>query len=100
MDYTTQPLFFRITKVLRYVRLYGPSRTYVKVLGQLHMKKRFEPLPPKLPAKKGQRVGLIGCGNYSFSNIAYYLHKNRGDVIAACMDVDPHRAASMSRAYG
>jgi predicted dehydrogenase len=101
MDYTTQPLLFRIKKVLRYVRLYGPSRTYVKVRGQLHMKKRFEQLPPSRPSTSPKRrVGLIGCGNYSFSNIAYYLHRKRGDVIGACMDIDPHRAASMSRTYG
>jgi predicted dehydrogenase len=101
MDYLKQSPAFKIRKVTRYARMYGPARTRVKVLGQLHMRKRFDPLPPasrEIPAS--QWVGIIGCGNYAYSNIAYYLRKARGGRIGVCMDVDPHRAASLARAYG
>ena len=100
MDYTKAPLLFRIRKVLRYVRMYGPSRTHVKVLGQLHMKRSYATLPPVRPVAANQRVGLIGCGNYSFSNIAYYLRKKHGAVIGAAMDADANRAASLAQRYG
>jgi predicted dehydrogenase len=101
MDYTKQPLRFKLRKVLRYVRLYGVDRTRVKVLGQLHMKKRFDPLPKRARNASPRRtVGLLGCGNYAFSNIAYYLRKEFGPVIAACMDADAHRAASLAARYG
>jgi predicted dehydrogenase len=100
MDYTQQPLLFKVRKVARYVRLYGVSRTRVKVLGQLHMKRRFA----ELPAQRGrpgprQQVAVIGCGNYAFSHIAYYLQRTFGAVIGGCMDIDAHRAASMARRY-
>ena len=41
MDYLTQPLGFKVKKVARYIRLYGVSRTYVKVLGQRHKQRKF-----------------------------------------------------------
>ena len=101
MDYTSQPLLFRLQKVLRYWRLYGLSRTVVKVRGQYHMKRHFDPLPPtRREPRPGQTVAIVGCGNFAYSNIAYYLTKKRGKVIRACMDIDPHRAASLAGDFG
>lgn len=101
MDYTTQGLAFKVRKALRYVRLYGPQRTLIKVKGQYHMKKRYASLPA-IPQnrKQGGHVGIIGCGNFAFSNIAYYLRKNYGDVIRGAMDIDVHKAASLYQQYG
>jgi predicted dehydrogenase len=100
MDYIRQPLLFKIRKVLRYVRIYGPSRTRVKVQGQLHMKKAYDTVPESTRRfKELQSVGLLGCGNYAFSNIAYYLNKERGNVIRACMDKEGGRAASLAEQY-
>ena len=101
MDYRSAPLFFRLQKALRYVRLYGIRRTLVKVRGQYHMAKRYPALPANhvRPDSKAH-VGLIGCGNYAYSVIAYYLRKNYGNVIRGCMDPEIHRAASMFEAYG
>lgn len=99
MDYFSQSPLFQARKVLRYCRLYGPRRTWIKVQGQRHKRKRLETLPPSSPPADGQPVGLIGCGNYAYSNIAYYLTRNFGRVIGGCMDVDPHHAASLARRY-
>jgi predicted dehydrogenase len=101
MDYTNQDFFFKIKKALRYVRLYGLSRTLVKIEGQYHMKKRYARLPGARPSpRKGPHVGIIGCGNFAFSNVAYYLKKNYGNVIHAAMDIDPNRAASLFEKHG
>lgn len=101
MDYTTQKLAFKIRKTLRYVRLYGIRRTLIKVKGQYHMKRHYATLPP-LPSapESGGHVGLIGCGNFAFSNIAYYLKNNYGRVLRGAMDIDIHKAASLYKAYG
>ena len=101
MDYTTQSLTFRVKKLLRYFRLYGLRRTLIKVKGQYHMKKQYDPLPvqPDTP-EVGGHVGLIGCGNFQFSNVAYYLKKNYGRVIRGAMDIDTNRAASLYEEYG
>lgn len=100
MDYTQAGLLFRLRKVIRYVAMYGVSRTLVKVRGQYHMRRRYEELPSDTGRRTGDQVfGLIGCGNYAFSNIAYYLHKDFRGRIRACMDTDIQRAASLAARY-
>ena len=100
MDYTQSPLWFRIRKVLRYVRLYGVSRTLAKVRGQYHMRAHYDALPACRKSASGARhVGLIGCGNFAFSTIAYYLKKEVGSVLRGVMDIDAHRAASLFERY-
>ena len=101
MDYTTQPLLFKARKALRYVRLYGPSRTRVKVQAQYHMKKKFDPLPTNpLNGEEGRHVGILGCGKFAFSAIAYHLTKEHGRVLRGVMDLVPDRAASLGEHYG
>lgn len=101
LDYTTQKLAFQIKKTLRYIRLYGLQRTLIKIRGQYHMKKRYTALPQMTePPADGGHVGLIGCGNYAFSVIAYYLKKHHGRVLRGAMDCDLHRAASLYEQFG
>jgi len=65
------------------------------------MKKEYETLPEMTPlAKHEGQVGLIGCGNYAFSNIAYYLHKNQRNMIRGAMDKDINKAASLFERFG
>jgi len=100
MDYTTQEFYFKLKKTARYIRLYGVQRTLMKVKGQYHMKKKFAALPAiPSPLAGGGHVGLIGCGNYAFTTIAYYLQKVRGRVMRAAMDIDVNKAASLCRTF-
>lgn len=101
MDYTRQPLLFKLRKVLRYIRLYGPVRTWMKVRGQYHMTRGFSTLPRVSDRTSPlQTVGIIGCGNFAYSNIAYYLTRSLGQVIKGCMDANIARAASLCQAFG
>lgn len=100
MDYKNTSLGFRLKKVLHYVQLHGFSRTLAKVRGQYHMQREYKILPTPPPRRRsGKHVALIGCGNFAFSNIAYYLHKEHGACIRGAMDLDPNRAASLYEAY-
>lgn len=100
MDYTVSPLLFRVRKVLRYARMYGIGRTIAKIQGQYHMKRTYTALPAELPGPNGRKhVGLLGCGNFGFSNVAYYLDKNYGHVLRGVMDIDVNRAASLFERY-
>ena len=101
MDYTRAPLTFRARKAARYVRLYGPRRTLVKVRGQYHMRNRGPVAGRRMtPARADAHVGLIGCGNFAFSHIAYFLERNVGRVIRGAMDIEGARAESIARRYG
>lgn len=100
MDYTKSSFCFRVRKVLRYVRMYGVSLTLAKVRGQYHMNAHYDTLPVCRKTDSGTRhVGLIGCGNFAFSTIAYFLRKEVGSVLRGVMDVDAHRAASLFEHY-
>src|SRR5688572_14713314 len=95
MDYTKQPILFKVRKAARYVRLYGIRRTLIKVKGQYHSQRKFETLPAERAERTGRHVGILGCGNFAFSHIAYYLRKNYGPVIRGVMDPSIHKAASL-----
>jgi len=98
MDYPKQSITFKLKKVLRYAGMYGVSRTYVKVVSQ-RRRQSTKYLPYAGSPKDKQIVALIGCGNYCFSNIAYYLTKRYGPVTRACMDRNVGRANSLSGYY-
>lgn len=101
MDYTQASPTYKIKKAVRYIQLYGIRRTIAKVQAQYHMKRKYDDHNPASEpiAKKGRHVGLLGCGKFGYSNIAYYLKKNYGNVIAACMDIDLDKAISLSEKY-
>lgn len=100
MDYTQQPLGFQVRKALRYVQLYGVRRTVIKAQSHYHMNKRYRRLPKPRPTEtEARHVGVLGCGKFAYSSIAYYLTRNFGDVIRWAMDTDIHRAASLSQKY-
>jgi len=64
MDYMQSPLWFRIRKVLRYVRLYGVSRTLAKVHGQYHMRAHSAGGRPAPELTRGKGPGT-GSGRRS-----------------------------------
>lgn len=102
MDYTIQKFGFKVKKVLRYFRLYGVRRTLIKVKGQYHMQRKYDVLPPthEMSRNSQAHIGIIGCGNYAFSNIAFCLSKAKPDLIRGVMDGVIHRAASLFENYG
>lgn len=100
MDYTNEKFSFKIKKVLRYLKLYGPFRTFIKIKGQLHMNKSYISLPKnQLNERIKSHIGILGAGNFSYSNLSYYLRKNYGKVIRGVMDIEINRAASLFEKY-
>lgn len=82
--------------------MYGLSRTFVKVRSNLHMKsqKGFKGdiwINPK--GSSSGNIALIGCGNFSFSTIAYYLAKRTKGKIKYALDIDKSKARSLISHY-
>ena len=105
-DYTQDRFLFKATKAVRYVGLFGWPRTIAKIKGQYHMKavKAFDSPRWTNPDCKGadatgRNVALIGCGNYAFSNIAYYLGKRYPRFLRCVFDRHASRALSLCKAY-
>jgi predicted dehydrogenase len=103
LDYTKTPLNFRLRKAARYVRLYGPSRTLVKIRSQYHMNRRYSTLPklaPSAATDSARHVGILGCGKFAYSVIAYHVTQRHPGTLRGAMDIDVNRAASLAERYG
>lgn len=86
-----------IKKVLRYNSLYGFSRTVIKVAGRTRNNK----LNIFFPTKDAEcNVSLIGCGQFGFSTISYFLYKNRGSCFLECYDTNKKNCLSTARFWG
>lgn len=107
MDYTEASYLLRARKAARYVSLYGLSRTLVKIRGQYHMKSEQEFAGTRWVNERCRRpdapqrcVALIGCGNYAYANIAFYLRRRHPDFLRLTYDRHKSRAMSLCRAFG
>jgi predicted dehydrogenase len=106
MDYTKSKFLFQLKKTVRYVRLFGLQRTFIKVLGQYHMNSedgfdgvRWINDRCSSPDARGRAIGILGCGNFAYSHIAYYLFKIRKDFLRCGYDKDPSRSKSLCLKY-
>lgn len=104
MDYMKESVVFKVKKILRFTSLYGPARTFTKVKSQLHMKKSlgFDGdtwINPKGTSKKSGDIAIVGCGNFSFSTIAYYLAKSSQGCVKYALDVDKSKSRSLAKEY-
>lgn len=105
-DYSGHSLMFKLRKVARYVRIYGPMRTWVKVLGQKHAAARTafdgavwtNPGCSRPDAEK-RCVAIVGCGSFAFTTIAHYLAGWSQDFLVAALDTNKARARSLVEHY-
>jgi hypothetical protein len=92
-----QPIIV-IKKFLRFVSIYGFRRTFVKVFGRLRIKSIFS---LRLDLRRyPKNVGIIGCGQFAFSTIAYFLDKNRGKVLLTVFDINQENVISLANYFG
>lgn len=106
-DYTEAGFLFKARKAARYVCLYGLPRTLFKIKGQYHMKStevfdgaRWDNTACRTPNAQERNVAIIGCGNFAFSNIAYYVKELNSKNLRATYDSDKARAMSLCKTYG
>lgn len=105
-DYTKASWSFKVRKAVRYVGLFGLSRTLVKVRGQYHMKATAEFAGAKWvnpacadPVAARRDIAMIGCGNYAYANLAYYLRKLDPSFLRCTYDKNKARALSLCQTY-
>jgi predicted dehydrogenase len=83
----------KILKVIRYAKIYGITRSLVKVAGRKHIK-------IVLPNFKSKRtISIIGCGQFAFSTISYFLYFFRKGHFLGCYDIDNEKANNLGTFY-
>lgn len=106
-DYLTKPLLFRLRKVARYLRLYGPTRTWAKIQAQRHLRRtegfsgpRWVNPSCRQPDHQDRFVAIVGCGNFAYSAIAHHLRSRTPRFLRATHDLASARARSLCKSYG
>jgi len=83
----------KIIRVYRYVTIYGIKRTFIKVSGRLRW-------PISLPNFcKKRNISIIGCGQFAFSTIAYFLFFNRRGYFLGAFDIDKKSSSTLAHYY-
>ncbi|MEX0595755.1 MAG: hypothetical protein WD512_04575, partial [Candidatus Paceibacterota bacterium] len=82
-------------KVFRFIKIYGFSRALNKVSGRL---RSFNIFKPKFISRK-PIIGLIGCGQFQFSTIAYFLSKGFTNRFLFCYDIEQEKADTLATYY-
>lgn len=85
----------QLKKLARFASIYGISRTLNKAFGRIRRKelKRFY-----LGSKPGS-VSVIGCGQFSFSTICYFVAKEMGNVFLSGFDTASAPAETLTNFY-
>jgi predicted dehydrogenase len=100
LNYLAKSSEFQIKKMIRNIRLNGWRRAWAEASGINHLSRNYITLPRQIgKMRTHHRVGMIGCGSQAYSAIAFYLRQEFGNIIAACMDKDINRAASLAMKY-
>lgn len=85
---------YKLRKLFRFALIYGPRRALVKAMGRLRMGRIG--LFSITAGKPG--VGLIGCGQFAFATIAYFLCRRVSFV--SVFDKESVAAGTLARTYG
>jgi len=85
---------FQIKKVIRYCSIYGIDRTMTKLMGRLQINYNFG------IKKRGKTaISIIGCGQFAFSTICFFLKKNRNINFYSCFDIHNKKAVCLAKKY-
>lgn len=79
---------------MRFVGIYGLRRTLFKSAGRLRI--------PILSIRRNgsvRDIGIVGCGQYAFATISYFLWSSSNHRVLACFDIDESASASFARAF-
>lgn len=95
-------MLLKIKKIIKYIQLYGISRTYEKILTHIHSRYNFKfyKIKSDFKANENNPVALIGCGNFAFSTIGFFLSKKNKNFLNLNYDLDQNKSISLSNFFG
>ena len=88
----------KLKKIVRFVSIYGIGRTLYKVLGRFREVPNFIKVKNK-PHLNKENIGIIGCGQFSFATISYFINKTKKYHVAAVYDIKQDHSKSFSNIH-
>lgn len=98
----------KIYKLLIYFFYYGFSSTFIKLYSYTYLnifikfKKNYHHRDHSFYKKDYANQGdaaILGCGNFSFSNIAFFLSQKNKNFLRACFDINLNKAIILGQFY-
>jgi predicted dehydrogenase len=88
----------KFKKIIRFISIYGISRTIYKVLGRFRSVPNFIKVKNK-PHLNKENVGIIGCGQFSFATISYFLNRDKKYHVSAVYDSEIQHSKSFANIH-
>ncbi|QJW91170.1 Gfo/Idh/MocA family oxidoreductase [Spirosoma taeanense] len=86
----------QLYKLIRFAKIYGWQRALNKAVARTRPTWLRNPFVLRRQAE----VSLIGCGQFAFSCVCFYLQKHKGNVFLDAFDLDEKQAESLGSYYG
>lgn len=86
-------------KVIRFISIYGLPRTIIKVAGRTR-KSWLRYFFRATWQRRSRDVSVIGCGQFAFATMSYFVQKRFGNRFLECFDVDKSHAESCAKFWG
>lgn len=93
--YTSESIAFRIKKFFRFIKIYGLNRTINKAFGRL----RSDFIPALVFSKSKNDISIIGCGQFAFSSISFFLRKHKRNFLLNTYDVNNFNSSTLINFY-
>ena len=94
-------MIIKIKKIFRYIGLYGLNRTVEKILTFIHTNYNFINIKKSfIKINETSNIGLIGCGNFAFSTICFFLSKKNKNFLISSFDIDKKKSESLTNFFG
>jgi predicted dehydrogenase len=86
--------YVQFRKFYSFVRLYGLGRTFSKVIGRTRL-----PITLVRQPKGNPDIAMIGCGQFGFSTVGYFVNRRFGARFRWCYDPDAINRKTFARHY-
>lgn len=86
-----------VSKVLRFMTIYGLGKTIFKILGRVRPNNGFS---ARLWKSGKADIGIIGCGQFAFATIGFSIWRRYGNRFAICYDINVEKQRSFASFFG
>ena len=87
-----------ILKVYRFFKIYGVRKTLFKIAGRARGKSKLLTILLR-SKKKNPDIGVIGCGQFTYSTVGQVISSNYGNRFLDCYDIDTQAADTFADFY-
>ncbi|WP_185967251.1 Gfo/Idh/MocA family protein [Legionella israelensis] len=88
-----------LNKFVRFIHIYGVKRALIKTFGRLRLNFPVILFLNPFCIKKNKDIGVIGCGQFAYSTIAFFITKKFGARFKFCLDIDDKKSMSFAKAF-